>query len=222
MSGIAIPSRDGMARAWVSSNGSRSQSCGGIIEHKWETGSTEKELTGPEADIRLCLLMQGRKQKSFVAKGKDLANRQWFVVDAKDRILGRMATRIAMVLMGKHKPTYTAFLDTGDFVIVINAEKFKLSGKKRQTKTYDHYTGYPGGRRVVSLEKMMEKKPTEAVLLAYLPLSAFFVKPEPPAFSVLKVVFNVHRDDGSYAGERVDHDSDESSVSQAYDSARVN
>ena len=111
--------------------------------------------------------MNGRKQKTTVASGKDLEkNRSWHLVDTDQRILGRMATRVATVLMGKHKPTYTSFLDTGDFVIVINAEKIRLSGKKWDTKVYDHYTGYPSGRKITTAREMMEKKPAEMVRLA--------------------------------------------------------
>ncbi|MHC4606019.1 MAG: 50S ribosomal protein L13 [Planctomycetota bacterium] len=109
--------------------------------------------------------MGDRRQKTTLAKVKSL-KRSWYVIDAKDRILGRMATRIATVLMGKHKPIYTAFLDTGDFVVVVNAEKIRLTGKKRQTKKYQRYTGFPGGLREISFEKMMEKKPEEIVRLA--------------------------------------------------------
>ncbi|MBN2212452.1 MAG: 50S ribosomal protein L13 [Sedimentisphaerales bacterium] len=92
---------------------------------------------------------------------------EWFLVDADSQILGRLAVRIAMVLMGKHKPQYTAHVDTGDFVVVTNAEKIKLTGKKAQVKEYDYYTYYMGGRKVIPFEKMFAEKPekvlTEAV-----------------------------------------------------------
>ena len=106
--------------------------------------------------------MRGLHQKSYVASGKSL-NPEWFVVDATDKILGRMATKIAMVLMGKHKPSYTPFLDTGDYVIVINAEKIKLSGKKALKKVYQRYSGYPGGRSEVSFAEKLAKHPEEIV-----------------------------------------------------------
>lgn len=102
--------------------------------------------------------MRGTKQKSYLASSK--ANPQdWYVVDAKDMLLGRLATRLAMVLMGKHKPTYTPFLDTGDFVVVLNAALIKLSGKKAETKTYKRFSGYPGGQRVVPFADEMAKHP---------------------------------------------------------------
>ena len=106
--------------------------------------------------------MRGVHQKSYVASGKSL-NPEWFVVDATGHILGRLATKVAMVLMGKHKPTYTPFLDTGDFVIIVNAEKIKLSGKKALTKTYQRYSGYPGGRSEVSFAAKLAKQPEEII-----------------------------------------------------------
>ena len=99
--------------------------------------------------------------KTYLAKPKDL-KKQWFLVDATDKILGRMSTRIAMILMGKHKPTYTAHIDTGDFVIVINAEKVKVSGNKALTKNYQSYSGY-GGKRVIPYEVMKAKHPDRIV-----------------------------------------------------------
>ena len=89
--------------------------------------------------------MRGIKQKSFVASSKTL-QQEWFVVDAKGLVLGRLATKIAMILMGKHKPIYTPFLDTGDFVIVLNADKIKVTGKKAEKKVYKSFSGYPGGQ----------------------------------------------------------------------------
>ena len=109
--------------------------------------------------------MRGTKQKSFVASGKT-HQAEWFIVDASDRILGRLATKLAMVLMGKHKATYTPFLDTGDFVVVINADKIKVSGKKALQKVYQRYSGYPGGRTTVSFATQFAKRPEEVVLHA--------------------------------------------------------
>lgn len=111
--------------------------------------------------------MRGTQQKSFLASGKT-HTQEWFVVDAKDRILGRLATRIAMVLMGKHKPTYTPFLDTGDFVVVVNAEKIKLSGKKAEKKVYKRFSGYPGGQKEVPFAVEIQKRPEEVVRHAVL------------------------------------------------------
>ena len=86
--------------------------------------------------------------------------RKWFVVDASGQTLGRLATRVARILAGKNSPQYTPFLDTGDHVIVINAEKIKISGLKADTKTYYHYTGYPGGIRGEEYKKRFDRKPT--------------------------------------------------------------
>ena len=111
--------------------------------------------------------MRGTKQKSFLASAKTHQT-EWFVVDAKDRILGRLATRIATVLMGKHKPTYTPFLDTGDFVVVLNADKIKLSGKKAEKKVYKRFSGYPGGQREIPFAVELAKRPEEVIRHAVL------------------------------------------------------
>ena len=99
--------------------------------------------------------------KCFTAKKQDIEHK-WHLVDAEGAILGRMAAKIAPILMGKTKPIYTAHVDTGDYVVVINAEKVTLKGNKAVAKQYDHYTGYPGGHKYVSFEDMMEKKPEYA------------------------------------------------------------
>jgi len=103
--------------------------------------------------------------KSFMAK-KEQWSPKWVLVDAQDAVLGRMAAKIAPILMGKHQPTYTPHVDTGDYVIVVNAEKIKLTGNKAQTKEYDYYTHFPGGHKYVSFAEMMEKKPEKVVELA--------------------------------------------------------
>ena len=103
--------------------------------------------------------------KSFVAK-KGQVERKWVLVDAEGAVLGRMAAKIAPILMGKTKPTYTPHVDVGDYVVVVNAEKVKLTGKKTEQKEYDWYTGYPGGRKVVSFARMMERRPKRIVELA--------------------------------------------------------
>jgi large subunit ribosomal protein L13 len=103
--------------------------------------------------------------KSFMAK-KNQVEQKWLLVDADGAILGRMAAEIAPILMGKNKPTYTPHVDTGDYVVVVNAEKVKLTGKKAQTKEYDYYTHHPGGHKYVSFEEMMEKKPEKVIELA--------------------------------------------------------
>ncbi len=103
--------------------------------------------------------------KSFVAKKQDVEPK-WRLIDADGQILGRLAAKIAPILMGKTKPTYTPHVDTGDFVIVVNAEKIRVSGKKAATKEYDHYTGYPGGHKFVSFEDMMAKRPEKVIEMA--------------------------------------------------------
>jgi len=103
--------------------------------------------------------------KSFLAK-KEQVEHKWVLVDAEDAILGRMAAKIAPILMGKTKPIYTPHVDTGDYVVVVNAEKIKLTGKKAETKEYDYYTHFPGGHKYVSFADMMEKKPEKVIELA--------------------------------------------------------
>ena len=89
--------------------------------------------------------------------------RQWHVVDATDQVLGRVASKAAMILMGKHKPTYTTFLDTGDHVIIINAAKIRLTGRKESQKLYRHHTGYPGGLVEVGAQKMRATRPAKMI-----------------------------------------------------------
>lgn len=95
---------------------------------------------------------------TYMAK-PDEVDRQWYVVDATDKTLGRLATRIAEILRGKHKPIYTPQIHTGDYVIVINAEKIKLTGNKWQQKKYYRHSGYPGGIKETTYEKLVQKKP---------------------------------------------------------------
>jgi large subunit ribosomal protein L13 len=94
---------------------------------------------------------------------KNGIKREWHVLDADDIVLGKLASRAAMLLMGKHKATYTPFLDTGDHVIVINAAKVKLTGKKDDQKVYHRFTGYPGGLVSVGARKMRTMRPTRMV-----------------------------------------------------------
>ena len=105
------------------------------------------------------------KQKTWTAKAADLKS-DWFVVDATDQVLGRLASGVAAILRGKHKPTYTPHLNTGDHVVVINAAKVKVTGSKLQTKEYTRYSGYPGGLRRRTLEKAQELDPTFPVTTA--------------------------------------------------------
>ena len=103
--------------------------------------------------------------KTHVTKKQEV-KRQWYLVDAKNEILGRMAAKIAVLLKGKHKTIYSPNLDTGDGVIVINAAKIKVTGKKLQQKVYRRFSGYPGGLREVLLDDMLKKRPTMVIRLA--------------------------------------------------------
>jgi large subunit ribosomal protein L13 len=100
--------------------------------------------------------------RTYTPSGKDIA-REWFVVDAEGQTLGRLATRIAKVLRGKHKPTFTPHLDMGDHVIVVNADKIVLTGAKAEQKLYHSHSGYPGGLSSVPFATMLAKKPTDVV-----------------------------------------------------------
>lgn len=96
--------------------------------------------------------------KTYVAK-PDKVSRKWYVVDATDKPLGRLASQIAKILRGKHKPIYTPHVDTGDYVIVVNAEKVKLTGKKLDKKFYRYHTLYPGGLKEIPYRQLLETKP---------------------------------------------------------------
>ncbi len=93
-------------------------------------------------------------------------DRAWWVVDATDQVLGRLAVKIARILQGKHRPTYTPNRDTGDFVVVVNADKIRVTGTKSLNKEYDWYTYHPGGRKVLTFEQMIAKHPTKPLELA--------------------------------------------------------
>ena len=95
---------------------------------------------------------------THITKPQDV-ERKWFVIDAEGQCLGRLSTRVAHILRGKHKPTYSPFIDTGDYVIIINAEKIKVTGKKLEQKKYVRYSGYFSGRKEVPLNEMLKKKP---------------------------------------------------------------
>jgi len=103
--------------------------------------------------------------KTYQAKKEEL-DHQWYLVNAEGKVLGRLATELAKILRGKNKPSFTPHVDTGDFVIVVNAEKVVLTGKKMKDKIYYHHTGYPGGLKEVSAEKLLAKKPTEILRIA--------------------------------------------------------
>ena len=101
---------------------------------------------------------------TYFPSGKGLEqHRQWFIVDGDGKTVGRLASEVAHILMGKHKPTYTPFLDTGDHVIVINAEKVVFKGNKTNDKVYYHHTGYPGGIKAESARKLLERRPARVI-----------------------------------------------------------
>jgi large subunit ribosomal protein L13 len=99
---------------------------------------------------------------TYSARKEDV-QRDWFLVDAEGQVLGRLATEIASRLRGKHKPTYTPHVDTGDFIIVVNASKVVLTGNKLKDKIYYHHTGYPGGIKSVAAGKLLQEKPEEVL-----------------------------------------------------------
>jgi large subunit ribosomal protein L13 len=100
--------------------------------------------------------------KTYSPKASDI-ERQWHVIDAADKVLGRLATQVAGLLMGKHKPIFSRHMDTGDFVVVINAAKVRVTGNKAEQKLYYRHSGYPGGLKSISLEKMMQTDPTRVI-----------------------------------------------------------
>lgn len=103
--------------------------------------------------------------KTYSQKASEI-QRDWYVVDATGQVLGRLATQIATLLRGKHKPTYTPSLDGGDFVVVVNAEKVRLTGRKPEQKIYYRHTGYPGGLRATPYKRMLEKHPDRIIRFA--------------------------------------------------------
>jgi large subunit ribosomal protein L13 len=104
-------------------------------------------------------------KKTYIPKKGEI-KRAWYLVDGKDKILGRLASRVAIILRGKHKPNFTPHLDTGDGVIVINASKIKVTAKKLEQKIYQRYSGYPGGQKEVPLSNLLKKKPEAIFRLA--------------------------------------------------------
>lgn len=106
---------------------------------------------------------EGEGMKTQFAKKTDI-ERKWYLVDAKDAVLGRLATKIATYLRGKNKPVFTPNVDTGDFIIVVNAEKVNLTGKKLDDKVYYHHSGYPGGIKAETARKRLSEKPEEVII----------------------------------------------------------
>jgi large subunit ribosomal protein L13 len=107
-------------------------------------------------------LEKEKNMKTYSAKPSDI-NREWYVIDANGQVLGRLASEVAKILRGKHKPQFTPHMDTGDHVIVINADKIKVTGKKLEQKIYYRHSGYLGGLKEETLEKVLAEKPTRAV-----------------------------------------------------------
>ncbi|MDF1644762.1 MAG: 50S ribosomal protein L13 [Pseudomonadales bacterium] len=100
--------------------------------------------------------------KTYSAKPAEV-QRDWFLVDATDKTLGRLATEVAARLRGKHKPEYTPHVDTGDYIVIVNAEKIRVTGKKATDKIYHHHTGYPGGLKSISFNKLIDKAPERVI-----------------------------------------------------------
>jgi ribosomal protein L13, bacterial type len=103
--------------------------------------------------------------KTYVMKSAEVKP-EWLLVDAEDLVVGRLAAKLAPILIGKHRPQYTPNVACGDFVVIVNAEKVRFTGTKWQAKTYDKYTGYPSGRKVVTAEEMRDKSPETIIKLA--------------------------------------------------------
>ena len=111
----------------------------------------------------LCMFLQVNNSMKTISVKSESVKRDWYVIDAEGATLGRMATEIAVRLRGKHKPEYTPHVDTGDYIVVINADKVRVTGNKAKDKIYHRHTGYPGGLKSVSFEKLIEKAPERVV-----------------------------------------------------------
>ena len=98
-----------------------------------------------------------------VSVNKESVTREWYLVDATDKTLGRLSTEIANRLRGKHKPEFTPHVDTGDYIVVVNAEKVKVTGNKTTDKVYQHHTGYPGGIKTITFDKLIDKAPEQII-----------------------------------------------------------
>ncbi|MBD3274936.1 MAG: 50S ribosomal protein L13 [Candidatus Marinimicrobia bacterium] len=103
--------------------------------------------------------------KTYSPKASEIEHK-WFVVDAENKVLGRLASEIAHILRGKHKPTFAPHMDVGDFVVVVNAEKVRLTGRKTEYKTYFRHSGYPGGQKFTTVAEMLEKFPERVIVSA--------------------------------------------------------
>ncbi|MBI5189618.1 MAG: 50S ribosomal protein L13 [Nitrospirae bacterium] len=103
---------------------------------------------------------------STVSAKKETVERKWLLVDATDLVLGRLSAQVAAILRGKHKPIYTPHVDTGDFVVIVNADKVRLTGNKLQEKVYYHHSNYPGGLKSITAGKLMQEKPEDVIKFA--------------------------------------------------------
>ena len=110
----------------------------------------------------VCLEQMVARNTTYVPRASEIES-TWYLLDAEDQILGRLATRVAVLLMGKHKPDYTPFLKTGDHVVVVNAAKVRLTGKKEDQKMYRRHSGYPGGLKAVSARRQREEFPVRMI-----------------------------------------------------------
>jgi large subunit ribosomal protein L13 len=108
------------------------------------------------------VIFKGEGMKTYQAKKEEVEHR-WYWVNAEGKVLGRLATELAKILRGKNKAIFTPYVDTGDFVVVVNASKISLTGKKMKDKIYYHHSGHPGGIKAISAEKLLAKKPTELI-----------------------------------------------------------
>jgi large subunit ribosomal protein L13 len=106
------------------------------------------------------------KKRRTLFTNDQSVKRSWYLIDATDQVLGRLATKVAVYLRGKHKPCYTPQTDCGDFIVIVNADKVRFTGKKLTGKTYFTHSGYPGGDKLLTLEKMMAEKPVKVLRLA--------------------------------------------------------
>jgi large subunit ribosomal protein L13 len=117
-------------------------------------------LSAPGKETGTSPAIRKQRMRTEIARKEDYqTNRRWYHVDATDKVLGRLSARIAMVLMGKDRPQYTPHVDTGAYVVVTNAEKVRLTGRKMAQKTYSRYSGYPGGLKVIPIREQLDKHP---------------------------------------------------------------
>ncbi len=133
-----------------------------FFEKKRDTFAPRFQRTEVNKDILKIKTVKALSYKTKSVRNEDV-QRDWYIIDAEDLILGRMASRIALVLQGKNKPSYTPHVDTGDYVIVVNAEKIKMTGNKMDQRVYHTYSGYPGGQKAFTPRELLEKKPAALV-----------------------------------------------------------